>query len=216
MAQFRRSSKLQFGRLFHHSMSTETLGTTVVDGILIYPFLRTNLLRLIHDNPEFPDEEGKKILRYVADVIHELHRNDWIHFDVKPNNILVDWSNVQRGKVVTDAVLGDLDFTIKVPEGLLVRTDKPFVHFRSWRRTMLITNDFPELEKLGIAPEHEILTRHIFYFGPLPQGLLETVDNEESRNALEFASKVAEISVASTPEQKLDTGAKISLQRRES
>ncbi len=45
-------------------------------GILVYPYFRGTLLRLIQKDPELPFPERKKILRHVGEAIHELHSKD--------------------------------------------------------------------------------------------------------------------------------------------
>ncbi|KAI1263207.1 kinase-like domain-containing protein [Xylariaceae sp. FL1019] len=86
-------------------------------GILVYPFFRTTLLALLQDYPDFPPQERRKILRRVGEGIQELHSKNWIHLDVKPDNIFVDWTCDEDGnKTVTNAVLGDFDISFK-PEG---------------------------------------------------------------------------------------------------
>jgi serine/threonine protein kinase len=49
------------------------------EAVLVYPYFKSTLLSLIQDDPEFPWEGRKKILRQVGEAIQELHGKDWIH-----------------------------------------------------------------------------------------------------------------------------------------
>jgi len=107
--------------------------------ILVYKYFRHTLLALITEHPDFPVAEIKKILRYTGEAIKEFHGKGWIHIgtvlaysrhcssrrlpnpalflDLKPDNILVNWTSDKQGnQVVTDVVLGDFDIAFK-PEG---------------------------------------------------------------------------------------------------
>ncbi|KAL2129274.1 hypothetical protein VTI74DRAFT_7985 [Chaetomium olivicolor] len=88
------------------------------EGILVYPYFRGTLLALIQEDPSLPLAEGKKILRRVGEAIQELHSKDWIHIDVKPDNIRVNWTLDKEGnKTVTDVTLGDFDLAFKLEGG---------------------------------------------------------------------------------------------------
>jgi serine/threonine protein kinase len=111
------------------------------DGILVYPYFRTTLLALVQEDPDFPPAERKKILRRTGEGIQELHGKNWIHIgtlstiqklvpfktsklmmsilvDVKPDNILVNWTCDKEGnKTVTDVALGDFDIAFKSEGG---------------------------------------------------------------------------------------------------
>lgn len=88
------------------------------EGILVYPYFRGTLLALIQEDPDFPPAERKKILRRVAEAIQELHAKGWMHTDVKPDNILVNWTCDKEGnKTVTDVALGDFDIASKSVTG---------------------------------------------------------------------------------------------------
>jgi serine/threonine protein kinase len=170
--------------------------------------------------------------------------------DVKPDNILVDWSNDKEGNVtVTDAALGDFDIAFKSeggeprqapfaignamwrsPEGQTGRgvtkasdmfsfglvvnklRSSSRVHAELCSQCIyalgggdfLLLNHYEELARSGITPEQEILTRHFSYFGPVPEGLLKQVENENWRNALKAASKMAEEAVREQPELRFE------------
>lgn len=68
----------------------------------------------------------------------------------------------------------------------------------------LLINDYQELVKSGIRPEQEILIRHFSYFGPVSDGLLKQVNNENWCNALSGASEIAEAVVKEQPELRFE------------
>ncbi|KAK7920711.1 kinase-like protein [Apiospora marii] len=194
------------------------------ESILIYPYFKGTLLALIQEEPDFPPTERKKILRGVGEAIQELHHKNWIHIDVKPDNILLNWTCDKNGnKTVTDVVLGDFDIAFKLEGGKPLQT--PYaIGNAMWRSpegqtgrgvtkasdmfsfglvciytlgggSLLLLEDYQELIKLGISPEQEVLTRHFAYFGPISDGLLECVHDEKWCYALKGASELAEKAV---------------------
>lgn len=105
--------------------------------VLVYNYYRHTFLALLAQYPDFPSAEIKKILRYTAEAVKELHYKDWIHIgqlspttycyevrsltrcrviqDVKPDNILVDWEYDDEGQSkVQQAALGDFDLALKL------------------------------------------------------------------------------------------------------
>ncbi|XMA19890.1 hypothetical protein WAI453_012681 [Rhynchosporium graminicola] len=64
---------------------------------------------------------------------------------------------------------------------------------------LLVLKDYQALVKNGVTPEQEILHRHLLYFGPLPEGLLQQVKDESWCDALKKLSELAEITVADDP-----------------
>ncbi|KAI0847741.1 kinase-like domain-containing protein [Daldinia vernicosa] len=203
------------------------------EGILVYPYFRSTLLALIQEDPDFPPVERKKILRCVGEAIQELHSKDWIHIDVKPDNILVNWTcDGESNKLVTEAALGDFDIAFKLKGGESRQT--PYaIGNAMWRSPegqtgrgvtkasdifsfglvciyalgggeLLLLDDYQELVKNNIRPEQEILVRHFSYFGLVPEGLLKQVNNENWSNALKGASEIAEEAVKDQPERRFE------------
>ncbi|OAA68354.1 Protein kinase-like domain protein [Niveomyces insectorum RCEF 264] len=199
------------------------------EGILVYPYFRDTLLGLMQADPDFPPVERKKILQCVGEAIQELHHEDWIHIDVKPDNILVNWTSDEDGqKTVTGVNLGDFDIAFK-SEGGRPRQTPYAIGNAMWRSPegqtgrgvtkasdifsfglvciyamgggqFLLLNNYQELVKHGIPPEQEILARHFAYFGLVPEGLLKQVDNELWCGALKEASASAAKAVKEHPD----------------
>ncbi|OHF03895.1 hypothetical protein CORC01_00757 [Colletotrichum orchidophilum] len=202
------------------------------EGVLIYPYYRNTLLALIQDDPDLPITERNKILRGTGEAIQELHNKGWIHCDLKPDNILVNWTCDDQGtKTVTDVVLGDFDIAYELQGGLSRQTPYAIgnVMWRSPEGQTGITskasdvfsfglvciyvlgggelllinnNNYQELKKTGHTAEQEIITRHFCYFGPVPKELFEQVSNDLWRRALEGASAMAEDMVREQPEMR--------------
>ncbi|KAL2175466.1 kinase-like domain-containing protein [Thermothelomyces heterothallicus CBS 202.75] len=103
------------------------------DRIVVYPYFRDTLLGLMRADPDFPPTELKKILRCVGEAIQEFHAKDWLHLDVKPDNIFVNWTCDEDGnKTVTDAVLGDFGIAYKQVGATPLRTGVALGNFM-WR-----------------------------------------------------------------------------------
>ncbi|CAK3772217.1 Serine threonine- kinase ppk4 [Lecanosticta acicola] len=197
------------------------------DSILVYPYFRDTLLALLKDDPAFPPDERLKIMRGVGEAIQELHAKDWVHADVKPDNILVDWTCDSEGnKVITEVALGDFDIACKLKDGE-TRVTPYAVGNAMWRSPegqtgistrasdiyslglvyiyalgggeLLVLNDYQRLVKAGITPEQEVLTKHFCYFGPVPESLYQQIEDEKWRAALQLASRMAEAEVEERP-----------------
>ncbi|KAF2839812.1 hypothetical protein M501DRAFT_1010836 [Patellaria atrata CBS 101060] len=171
------------------------IGCYEKEGGLVYSYLRDTLLAIMQEDPDFPLTERKKILRRTREAIQELHGKDWIHIDVKPDNIFVNWTcDEESNKTVSDAALGDFDIVFK-SEGGEARVTKASGIFSFGLvciyalggGELLLLNGYKELAKHGIKSEQETLTRHFSYFGP------------NCRHALKGASGMAEDSVREQP-----------------
>ncbi|KAL6707652.1 hypothetical protein ACN47E_004002 [Coniothyrium glycines] len=217
-AEFAGSSRLRM-----HIDHNET------DDILVYPYFRDTLLGIIQNNPDFPPTERKKILKHTGEAIHELHARDWVHLDVKPDNILVNWTSDDSGKqTVTNVALGDFDIAFK-SKGDKARDAPHAVGNAMWRSPegqtgrgvtkasdifsfglvciytlgggdFLLLNDYKELAARGISAEQEILTRHFTYFGPVPDGLYKQVNDKNWSEAMKETSEIADLAAKDQPE----------------
>ncbi|KAK7994821.1 hypothetical protein PG990_013594 [Apiospora arundinis] len=96
------------------------------DEMLVYPYYTDDMFNLIENNPDLPVDEIVKILRHVGESIQELHAKGWLHRDIKPNNIFVNWTSDEQGKkTITNAVLGDYDIAVKLKGDTPVRSPYP-------------------------------------------------------------------------------------------
>ncbi|CAN9445066.1 unnamed protein product [Alternaria alternata] len=193
------------------------------ENLLIYPYYQNTLLRLLQEDPEVSDAARKKILRQTAEAIQELHSKDWIHIDIKPDNILVNWTCDEEGtKTITDVALGDFDIAWKCPTNAVI-TGRHAVGNHMWRSpeaqtgsgmskasdifsfglvvreedAILIHKD-SEVVKSSLFPEQRVLLRHFTFFGPPNEGLLNRIDDEDWTKALE---KMNELAVADLEER---------------
>lgn len=142
--------------------------------------------------------------------------------DIKPDNIMIDWRIEDNDQVMLeDAFLGDFDIAFNLPRGSLLRCDQ-IIGSIFWRslegQTGKGLGKCSDIYSLGlvilyalggqdlIVPPHwkelaadpmaallrEILVQQILYFGPLPQALLDQVDDAQWTKTLQMASKIAE------------------------
>jgi serine/threonine protein kinase len=63
------------------------------ENILIYPYYDGTLLDVMQepDSENLPYIQRRSVLRGVAEAIGELHAKDWVHVDIKPDNVLLNW-----------------------------------------------------------------------------------------------------------------------------
>ncbi|WPB04330.1 uncharacterized protein RHO25_008976 [Cercospora beticola] len=201
------------------------------ESLLVYDYYCDTFLELLQNDPGLMPDERIKIMQRVAEAVQQLHSKDWVHTDIKPDNIFIDYTCDEDGnKVVTNVVLGDFDVACKLkdhetriaphavgnvmwrsPEGHFGMSNKAsdiyslgLVYlFALGAGDGLILNNYKELEKAGIEQELEVLTRHFSYFGPVPEGLYEQFRDEKAKKALRMASDVADAEVAEQPEARL-------------
>ncbi|KAI0908469.1 kinase-like domain-containing protein [Ustulina deusta] len=103
------------------------------DRIVVYPYFTDTLLDLMRADPDFPPTELKKVLRYIGEAIQEFHAKGWLHLDVKPDNIFVNWTCDEEGnKTVTDATLGDFGIAYRQVGATPLRTGVAVGNFM-WR-----------------------------------------------------------------------------------
>ncbi|KAH7552754.1 kinasehypothetical proteinlike protein [Bipolaris maydis] len=200
---------------------------------LIYPFYQHTLLGLLRDDPEISDAARKKILQETGEAIQELHSKNWVHMDIKPDNILVNWSNDEEGtKKITNVALGDFDIAFRLEPGALLHSTRAVGNVM-WRspegqtgrglskasdlysfglvclfvlgaEKLLLIDSYEALVKLGISPEQEILTRHFSYFGPANQGLFNHINSEKWTKALRLVSEMTELDVQDQPDLRFE------------
>ncbi|KIM99317.1 hypothetical protein OIDMADRAFT_181652 [Oidiodendron maius Zn] len=171
--------------------------------VLVYEYFKTDLLSLVDNYPALPIEARKAILKEVGLGLNDIHAKNWLHLDVKPNNVFLNWyvdekDNFQLEKVA----LGDMDCALKLegqkllnqrmgnvmwrsPEGQLGKgVGKPSEVFSFGLLGLYVITGaqcfHPDFERHDIEPESAILFRLLSAFGPLPDALVKHVNDEEA------------------------------------
>ncbi|KAI8941288.1 hypothetical protein NX059_002518 [Plenodomus lindquistii] len=205
--------------------------------VLVYPYFRDTLLALIEGDPGLHMLYRMKILRQVGEAIKELHQKNWLHIDIKPDNIFVNWTCDSEGnKTITDIALGDFDIAVR-PEGVRPLCAPQAIGNVMWRSPegqtgigltkasdifsfalvciytlgggqRLLISDYEDLRDLGIALEQEMLSRHFVYFGLPNDNLYNLVKDEDWCNIIRRSSHVAKTMIADEPELKFEMWAR--------
>lgn len=190
--------------------------------ILVYRYCTGTLLSLLKEHPGLPKHLVRRVVQQVARGVKELHDRGWLHLDLKPDNIMVDWTVDEQGQVELQKVLlSDFDIAFKLPEdGFILRCDQ-VVGSIFWRspegqtgkglskasdiyafaliiiyalggQGLIVPPDWREMAKTKSRLLSEILTQHLLYFGPLQQSLLNHIADENWTKIFMAASVVAE------------------------
>ncbi|EGC47039.1 conserved hypothetical protein [Histoplasma capsulatum var. duboisii H88] len=156
--------------------------------ILIYNHFSDNLLSLVKNNLNMSIAPRKQILWELGQALKEFHAKNWIHIDVKPDNVMIDYRYHQAD-----------DKLLRLPNGIKIGNvmwrspeaqtgqgiGKPSDVF-SYGLVCLYTitgvetlhPDFEQLKRDMIEPELEIMGRLISFFGPVPDELVIHVNND--------------------------------------
>ncbi|KAK7757180.1 hypothetical protein SLS62_000729 [Diatrype stigma] len=154
-------------------------------------------------------EVRKLILQQAAKAIKILHDNHWIHFDVKPDVVMLDWSRHEdKEEMRIDRVaLSDMDYASPMtggrepwpgpygtpewrsPEGQVYGGWGYHSDVFSFGLVCLFTvtgartthPSFKGLKEDGISPSRYVLSCLFHYFGPPPEGLLRKVGGEKAK-----------------------------------
>lgn len=102
------------------------------ESVLVYKYFKDNLLFLIKNNADLSVETRKLILRELELSLNDIHFKNWIHLskiqwiswcrwfwfkfsDLKPNNVMLDWSRDQINQFRIERVaLDDLNCALKL------------------------------------------------------------------------------------------------------
>lgn len=157
------------------------------------------------------DKDGNKTVTDVAlgdfDIAFKCEGGESLQTPYAIGNAMWRSPEGQTGRGVTKAsdvfsfglVVGDLCLNSRILANLCVQCI-----YALGGGEFLLINDYQELVKSGIRPEQEILIRHFSYFGPVSDGLLKQVKNEDWCNALSGASEIAEEAVKEQPELRFE------------
>ncbi|EGE05765.1 serine/threonine protein kinase [Trichophyton equinum CBS 127.97] len=162
----------------------------VEEKVVIYEYFDDNLLSFVDKNPNLNLAARKWILRELGESLKEFHAKNWIHIDVKPDNVMINYSQDKSGQPVPErVVLGDLDISLKMKALKLKLARELGSHLTcfSYGLVSLFTTtgveslrpDFKQLEIDGVDPELEIMGRLMAFFGPVPSELVTLVQHEE-------------------------------------
>ncbi|QDS73987.1 hypothetical protein FKW77_008561 [Venturia effusa] len=150
-----------------------------------------DLLPLVKNYPALPIEARKTILKEVGLGLSDMHAKNWIHFDVKPNNVFLncfvddktDEFQLEKGNVMW-----------RSPEGQLGKgLGKPSEVFSFGLLCLYVITgaqcSHPDFDKLECEPEPVILYKLLSIFGPLPDALVKHVNDEEAEALLRGLSQ---------------------------
>ncbi|KAL9625998.1 MAG: hypothetical protein Q9204_007667 [Flavoplaca sp. TL-2023a] len=97
--------------------------------MFVYKYYKDHLLSLAQE--DLPLLLTKRVLKDTLRGIAELHHQNIVHTDIKPNNVLVQWSQTSHGMIIDEVRLGDLEDSAYVPPGSNIRGRQ--VGNQNWR-----------------------------------------------------------------------------------
>lgn len=87
--------------------------------IFVFRYLKEDLLSLVRK--QISMHVTKKILKDSLRGLNELHSQDIIHLDIKPDNIMVDYHHDEEKMVLENVQLTDLDNAAYLPNGRYIK-----------------------------------------------------------------------------------------------
>ncbi|KAF7930935.1 hypothetical protein EAE99_004185 [Botrytis elliptica] len=100
--------------IFEHSRELKKESVEVQEDkenrVLVYVYATSNVLEMINDCPPLPLQARKAILKELGLALKDMHARNWIHIDVKPDNVFIDrFVNMETKFCLEKVQLGDLD-----------------------------------------------------------------------------------------------------------
>ncbi|KAH9864673.1 hypothetical protein J1614_010608 [Plenodomus biglobosus] len=175
--------------------------------IFVYQYLKEDFLDLVRK--PIPMYARKQILKAALQGIAEMHDQDIVHLDIKPDNILVDYREAGEDMAIERVQISDLENAAHLPKprcikGMLAGNDNwcsPERHFKGelnkptdifsfglvciyamLNRVILgPDDDFHKHVEAGVYPAFVRLQRQVSYFGDKDGliGLMKHVGDEE-------------------------------------
>ncbi|TID18376.1 putative serine/threonine protein kinase [Venturia nashicola] len=177
------------------------------ENVVIYEGFTSDALTLVKNWSPLPLEERKTILREVGRGLEDMHARNWVHLDVKPDNVLVNWHIDKEEKFYLKRVaLGDPDCALKLEDGMVYNHRVGNVMWRSPEGQLgkgvgrhsevfsfgllcfyVITGVewlHAKFATMDVEPEYVILFKLLSAFGPLPDGLVKHVNDAGSEELM--------------------------------
>lgn len=156
--------QMELQRLVSSSSNVRTVVDTNQESeIFIYPFLSGDLLRF--SQRELATGARKDLLRRALNGLADLHEQDILHNDIKPNNILIDYDESTDSDVAVKSVqISDLEGAVIVPPGKYLRGplcgNQLWRSPESWARSR--QNHASDVFSFGIVMIYVMLNKMVF------------------------------------------------------
>ncbi|MCJ1478355.1 hypothetical protein MMC13_007035 [Lambiella insularis] len=174
-------------------------------GIVVYEYRTADLKSFVARRDTLPITQAKLILRDVLQGVKEMHDRDWIHTDLKADNIVIQYTTDGYGQTVIEKVeVADVDNAVfALPGGAIYGTQVGNLFWRSpeaqigiriqkptdvWSFGMLCVyvvmrivtfNIREEEQKEGMDLVKQVFELMVTYHGPVPWSFLEYIDDNE-------------------------------------
>ncbi|KAB8346242.1 hypothetical protein FH972_023287 [Carpinus fangiana] len=165
------------------------LDTVAEERTIIYEHMTDTLFNLVSCY-SLALNQCKQILHVVLQGLHEMHSRNVVHADLKPNNVLVDFSVGEDGNVsITRIKIADVDDAVILRQRQAIATTVGNVWWRSPEAQLGTRIRAPtDIFSFGLVPillipehalvpdvdkEYQVLDRTMEYFGPFPPSLKE-------------------------------------------
>ncbi|KAK2731175.1 hypothetical protein FQN57_003547 [Myotisia sp. PD_48] len=136
--------------------------------VFVYKYMDSDLLSLVRT--QLPLQARKQILKATLQGIAELHNNNIVHLDIKPDNIMVNYRGTGLETIIEHVQIIDLENATYLPKGRCIKGMLPGND--SWRspeghfKVIFGTDDdLLKHESQGAFPHIIRLQRQVSFFG---------------------------------------------------